>query len=340
MEIILYISNFNKIGGVESFVKNFYKRIGNVRVLYDTGTPDIGEKINFKQRYKCDIFIAGSAWGRSAFDVVDAKVYIQSIHADFRHTIKDWNFKYVKHPKTTHHVCVSETVKIGFEATTPHKCDAVMYNFVDTSIKPIPKKKNDILKLVTCSRISKEKGFERMIAFSKLIPVPFVWELWGDASSDYARKVISNFDFKGVTNEPHKEIAKADYLVQLSDTEGNSCVINEALQMQTPVLLTPFPSGFEQVENGVNGFFVPFDLSGIEWDSIINKIPKLKKYKEKTTVENWELFFDLCLEWYKENVITVKIIAVVQKYKIDEIVDLPKERALSAIKRGLAVLVE
>lgn len=339
MEIILYISNFNKIGGVESFVKNFYKRIGNVRVLYDTGTPDIGDRINFKQRYKCDIFIAGSAWGRSAFDVIDAKVYVQMVHADYRHTIKDWNFKYVRHPKTTHHVCVSETVKIGFEATTPHKCDAVMHNFVDTSIKPIPKKKNDVLRLVTCSRISKEKGFERMIAFSKLIPVPFVWELWGDASSDYAKKVIGNFDFKGITNEPHKEIAKADYLVQLSDTEGNSCVINEALQMQTPVLLTPFPSGFEQIENGFNGYFIPFDLSGIDWDSIINKIPKLKKYKEKTTVEDWDLFFDSCLEWYKENVMTVKIIAVVQKYQIGEVIDLPKERALSAIEKGLAVLI-
>ena len=38
--------------------------------------------------------------------------------------------------------------------------------------------------------------------------------------------------------------------------------------------------------------------------------------------------------------VTVRIIDVVQKYAIGDVIDLPKERAKSAIERGLAVLIE
>lgn len=339
MKIILYISHFNKIGGVERFVLNLYKRLPNITVLYDEGQPNIGERIKWNQKYNCDIFISASAWGKPAFDNINAKVYIQMIHADYRNVIENWKFQYNRHPKTNYHICVSETVKEGFEAVTPYKCDAVFYNFVDDSIKPLPKPKNNILRLVTISRISKEKGFERMAEFIKKIPVPFVWEVWGEVRDAYGKNAVAPFDFKGVTNMPHLEIAKADYLVQLSDSEGNSCVINEALQMQTPVLITPFPSGFEQVENGKNGYFIPFDLNNIDFDSIINKIPKVKPYKEKTTVKHWLNFFKFALdEFYKNNeMVKVRILQPVSNpgVKVGDIIELPKHRATAGIDAGL-----
>ena len=335
MKIILYISQFNKIGGVERFVLNFVKRFPETIVLYDQGKPEIGERINWRNKYQCDVFISASAWGKSAFDNIDSKIYVQMVHADYRAVIEHWVFKYIKHPKTTHHICVSNTVKQGFEEATPYKCDAVFYNFIDNSLKPIEKPKNDVLRLVTLSRISKEKGFERMIEFAKKIPVPYVWEFWGDANTAYAKDVINKINFKGITTEPFKEIAKADYVVQLSDSEGNSCAINEALQMNTPVLITPFPSGFEQVESGKNGYFIPFNLNNIDFDSIINKIPKLKDYKEKTTVKDWIDFFNFALIKYKKNMVTVKVIAPCQGYKVGDIVEVSKERATNGIDKGL-----
>jgi hypothetical protein len=63
------------------------------------------------------------------------------------------------------------------------------------------------------------------------------------------------------------------------------------------------------------------------------------EFEELGKEEHWIIFFDSCLEWYAENVVTVRIIDVVQKYSIGEVIDLPKERAQSAIERGLAVLV-
>ena len=341
MKIILYISNFNPIGGVERFVLNFYKRFPETIVLYDNGNPSIGEKINWHKIYNCDLFISASAWGQSAFDNIEAKIYIQMVHADYRVLLEGWKFEYKKHWKTTHHICVSETVKKGFEEVTPYKCDAVFYNFIDDSIKPLPKHKNDILRLVTISRISHEKGFERMAKFAKLIPVPFVWEVWGNANTGYAKNAIKDFNFKGITNTPHLEIAKADYVVQLSDSEGNCCIINESLQMHTPVLLTPFPSGYEQVEDGVNGYRIPFDLNNIDWDSITNNIPVVKEYKEKTTVKDWLKFFNFALNnFHMENkLVKVRVLKQITNGPIGSIIEISQDRATAGIDRGLIELV-
>lgn len=361
MKVIIYLSNWNLLGGVETFTKNFCKRMSKsneVTFLYDNvSSNDLViemrkycnvEKLQPKKRYNCDVFISSSAWGKSAFDAIDSKVYIQMIHADYRTLIDGWNFKYLKHPKTTHHVCVGETVKIGFEVTTGLKCDSVIYNLLDNSKKYDKKVKNKVLSLITCSRLSGEKGFNRMLTMAKQMDslgIDYVWNVYGNNDTSYGKNIEKSFAdcknvyFKGVTSEPFKEINKADYLVQLSDTEGFAYSVYEAMQVKTPCIITPFASGKEQIKHGINGYIVPFEMDNIPFDSILKRDLKVPEFEELGKEENWTEFFDSCLEWYKENVMAVKIIAVVQKYKIDEIVDLPKERALSAIERGLAVLV-
>lgn len=358
----IYLSNWNLLGGVETMTKNFCKRMSayyNVNLLYDNvanqSLVDEMEvyceviKVNFKQTYSFDLFISSSAWGKSAFDCIKAKCYIQMVHADYRHIIDGWAFNYKKHPLTTHHVCVGGTVKIGFEHVTKLKSDEIIYNLLDNTIKHNKKPKNKVLNLITCSRLSGEKGFKRMKQLAEKLDahgVDYIWNVWGDTSSQYAITLMKQFvscpnvHFKGITTEPHKEINKADYLVQLSDTEGFAYSVYEAMQVKTPCIITPFASGKEQITNGVNGYIVPFEMDNIPFDSILKRDLKVPEFEELGKEEHWIQFFDSCLEWYKENVMTVKITAVVQKYKINEIVDLPKERALSAIERGLAVLID
>ncbi len=349
MKIILYISNFNKIGGVESFVRNFHKRMPNVQVLYDNGTSEIGEKINWKLKYDCDIFISASAWGKSAFDNINAKAYVQMVHADFRVIIDGWAFKYQKHPLTTHHVCVGETVKIGFEHVTGLKSDSIIYNLLDNTVKHAKKPKNKVLTLITCSRLSGEKGFKRMVKLANQLDsknVPYVWNVWGDTSSAYAKGLIKEFSncpnvfFKGITTEPHKEINKADYLVQLSDTEGFAYSVYEAMQVKTPCIITPFVSGKEQITHGINGYIVPFEMDNIPFESILRKELKVPEFEELGKELDWLSFFDTCIEWHKENMMQVRIIMPVQKYKIGEVISISKERALSGIERGLCELIE
>lgn len=307
--LAIYISNYNKIGGVERFVENFCKRMNkhyHITLLFDYVEDqsllfEMSEfvnvvKINKNESYLCDYFINSTAWGYSPYDNINAKKYVQIIHADFSHVIANWNFKYIKHKYTTHHVCVGDVVKQAFEKVTPYKCDKIIYNLLDNSIQLESKPKNDILNLVTISRLSGEKGFKRMVQLAKQLDskkIPYIWNVYGNKTHNFAKQVVSwfkecpNVVFKGVTREPFKEINKADYLVQLSDTEGFAYSVYEAMQVKTPCIITPFASGNEQIKHGVNGYIVPFDMQNINFDEILNNIPVVPDFEELGKESDW-----------------------------------------------------
>lgn len=107
-------------------------------------------------------------------------------------------------------------------------------------------------------------------------------------------------------------IVEADYGVQLSDTEGYSYFINECLQYGTPVICTNFPSAYESVENGKNGYIVNMNLDNLDIEKIVNNIPKDFKYKEKGTEEDWIKLLNKKVE--RKNKKMYKVIAK-QNYK-------------------------
>ena len=82
-------------------------------------------------------------------------------------------------------------------------------------------------------------------------------------------------------------IVEADYGVQLSDTEGYSYFINECLEYRTPVICTDFPSAFESIEDGKNGYILDMQLSNLDIDKIVNNTPNKFEYKEKCKEEDW-----------------------------------------------------
>lgn len=308
-ELGIYISNYNLIGGVERFVENFCKRMSKrykITLLFDWVESndllfEISDfvdvvKIDHSKTYKFDLFVNSTAWGYSPYENIEAKKVVQVVHADYRHVIATWNFKYVKHEKTTHHVCVGEIVKEAFEEATPYKCDAVIYNLLDNTIKHEPKKKNDILHLVTCSRLSGEKGFKRMLQLAQQLDskkIRYIWNIYGNTNHNFAKQVVSwfkncpNVIFKGVTREPFKEINKADYLVQLSDTEGFAYSVYEAMQVKTPCIITPFASGKEQIIDGVNGYILPFEMNNIDFEKILKRDLVVPKFEELGKEEDW-----------------------------------------------------
>ena len=91
-------------------------------------------------------------------------------------------------------------------------------------------------------------------------------------------------------------IEEADYGVQLSDTEGYSYFINECLQYGTPVICTNFPSVYESVEDGINGYILDMDLKKLNIEKIINNIPKDFEYKEKCNEKDWINLLDKKVE--------------------------------------------
>ena len=131
-----------------------------------------------------------------------------------------------------------------------------------------------------------------MIDFADKIDVPFVWDVYGDISTPYAKQIIPKmckFNIKGITNTPKEVIPNYHYLVQLSDTEGFPYAVYEALQCKTSVISTDYPSVHELLRDGKNGYILPMDLSS--WEKI-KEVPIIKTFKEKSTEKDWFNFLN------------------------------------------------
>lgn len=144
-----------------------------------------------------------------------------------------------------------------------------------------------------------------------------------------------------------KWISKADYVVQLSDTEACSYTINEALYRNIPVIVTPLPY-LEEIgyKDGKTGYTLEFDCSNI--DDIVNKIQNKPVFKFKRLNDIYgELFTNKPSE-YKEENMRAKVKCTNSYYDIilkrmvekdeEQIVDI--ERAEYLIGLGLVELIE
>ena len=298
-KIILYHSNPLKFGGVDTFDYNFCKRLKDkydITFLYKEGVKstidrlkDLGvdvQKYDSNKKYVCDVCILASAWGGYPETVIaKSGRYIQMVHADYEQ--KDLiDFEYHKWHKTTEHVGVSDQVCKSFTKLFPNEKITRIYNILDNKQETQP-----ILKLVSATRLSKEKGYNRMLELAESLKkngIKFRWTVFTDLSL-YNQKPfdMDEFVYMNPTRDIFDYIAEADYGVQLSDTEGYSYFINECLQYGTPVICTDFPSAYESVEDGVSGYILDMDLSNLDVDKIVNNIPNKFKYTEKGKVSDW-----------------------------------------------------
>ena len=87
-----------------------------------------------------------------------------------------------------------------------------------------------------------------------------------------------------------KWIAKADYVVQLSDTEGDSYTIKEGLYRNIPVIVTPLPYLEEiGVKDGVNAYIMNFDGSNVQ--HIVDNITNIPKFNFKRMEDSYNHIF-------------------------------------------------
>lgn len=297
-KIVLYHNNLLKFGGVDTFVYNFIKKMSkyyDILFLYTIANTENlkrikqfvkTEKYNKDKKYICDVCICASAWGQYPETVIaKSGRYIQMVHADYVRA-KETNFTYHKWFKTTEHIGVSEYVCKIFKELYPNEKITRIYNILDETQETKP-----ILKLISATRVSKEKGYDRMLKLAlklKKANIKFRWTIFTDLDL-YNQKPFSLEEI--VYMKPRYDlwdyIREADYGVQLSDTEGYSYFINECLQYGTPVITTNFPSVYESVENEVNGYILDMNLRNLDIEKIVNKIPNNFEYKEKCTEKDW-----------------------------------------------------
>ena len=318
MKLILYHNNLLKFGGVDTFVYNFVKKMNkyfDILFLYTTADTNNLERIktyvkteqyNKDKKYICDICICASAWGQYP-DSVIAKSgrYIQMVNADYERA-KEVGFYYNKWQKTTEHIGVSDYVCKVFKQLYPKERITRIYNILDDV-----QKTKTILKLISATRVSKEKGYERMLKLAqelKKANIRFRWTIFTDLNL-YNQKPfdLEEIVYMKPSHDFFDYIKEADYGVQLSDTEGYSYFINECLEYGTPVICTDFPSVYESVENGKNGYILDMNLSNLDINKIVNNIPNNFVYKEKCKENDWIELLNKNEERKKKNM--YKIIA-------------------------------
>ena len=281
---IFYFASLNSIGGIESFFYQLGKKYGkdfDITVYYRSADLNQVErlskyvrvrKIHDGQIIKCKR--AFLCFSLDIIDQVEAEEYYQMLHGDYT-AIKVFPDK---NPKIQKWVAVSEVVRDSYKDYTG--ADSVV------SYNPYtPEKPRKVLRLISATRLTAEKGYNRMVTLARELDkagIPYQWDIYTDS--------IKKFDNPSVVfRKPRLDIvdfiADADYLVQLSDTEGYCYSIVEALCAGTPVIVTDFKVAHEiGIVNGVNGFILPMTMENLPIDEIYKG---LKKFKYKAPEDRW-----------------------------------------------------
>lgn len=255
-QVVLYRSDLYKIGGFMTFLLNFCRQMAD---KYDITI--VGKKCDH-QRLKQLLGMARvELSGQEIYadnlimlsfldeipQNIHAKKIIRMVHAC--KTSPEWFI-----PKDYNELLfVSETSKKSFK----DKEAEVVHNFMELD-------KREHLLLVSATRFpAPDKGIieDRMRILAKMLNdkgISFTWLNFADRNMENPPR---NFFNVGVSYNMQGMIKKADYLVQLSDSECWSYSCLEALMLGTPIICTPFPSAYEMgIVDGVNAHIVPFDM--------------------------------------------------------------------------------
>lgn len=286
---VFYISNFNSIGGVETFIYELARKYKDydITVLYKTGDDNQVERLRKYvrvikyngQKVKCK-----KAFFNYETDIiknVEADEYIQLIHALF----KTQGLTPRIEPKITKYFCVSEKAGKEWQELTgikPKLCKNPLTITED--------EKKETLYLISATRLTQEKGKKRMIKLAEELDKENINYLWLVFTND--TKVIDNPNI--VYMKPRLDVRPfiasikgKGYGVQLSDSEGDCYFTRECEAFGVPLLVTPIPSFKEQgLIEGKNCYYIPFDMEKIDIEKIVNKIPEYEGYVKEDKWKN------------------------------------------------------
>ena len=279
MNNVFYFQHINEIGGVETFLYNIARKYGgthDITVFYKTGDQAQIDRLreyvsirkwDGKSIIKCKKLFVN--YGSEIIDHADAEEIIQVIHADY----KTMNLQPNLDERITKRIAVSELARDRFvEAGGPEP--EVCYNPL-AAAKP-----RKILRLVSATRLTQEKGLARIRKLANALNdagVLFEWTIYTttNQAAIYAPNVIPRPPRLDIADY----IAAADYLVQLSDCEAYCYTLVEALSMGTPVIVTDLPVYNELGLDEKNSIRLPLEMEDLPIEKIRKGLPRVKGYK-------------------------------------------------------------
>lgn len=280
---ILYFYHVNSLGGVETFFYYLAKKYQDldITILFNSGDPmqllRLSKYCRVKKYQEGEVIECKRAffnYNTSIIDYVIAEEYIQIVHADYSVMNLSWELN----PKITKYLGVSQVVCDAFKKVTGKDIE-LCYNPVCID------KPEKLLKLVSATRLTSEKGKDRMIKLMQVLSknqVRYEWQIFtndtnviNDPSVIYRKPRLDIIDY----------IADSDYLVQLSDSEAYCYSVVESLIVGTPVIVTDCPVYKELgIQSGVHGVILDFDMKNIPLETILSSE---WRFTYKAPDDNW-----------------------------------------------------
>ena len=312
---IFYFDRLNKIGGVETFFYEIAKKYcdNDITVFYSYG--DLKQIQRLKKYIRVIKYTGQNIKCKKAFfnyslkpiDNIEAERYYEIIHANY----KDLGIHPNVHDKINEYIGVSQSVCDVFTELTGLPC-TLCYNPI-TIEKP-----KRVLYLISATRLTREKGKDRILKLAKALDNAGISYIWTIFTND--TKVIQHPRI--IFMEPQLNIrdyiAKADYTVQLSDTEAYCYTMIESLLLNVPVIVTPWACLKELNITNDYGFILPFDMTNIPVDEIYNK---KFNFKYNLKPDNWNQILELSKSTYKEELNSIYTVEALSAYQNNRLVD-------------------
>lgn len=347
-ENIIYISYISEIGGVETFAYELAKKYKDRDVAVVCKTIDKKQLIRLSkicwvykhtnQVIRCKTAIIN--YDTSIINYIEdgADIYM-TIHADYEHSF--YKKKFPQHNRIKAYIGITKHIVDSFKRCTGNNNIILGYN-------PLTVEKEDnYLTLVSATRLTSIKGKDRMIGLQKALDKARIDYIWYIFTNDTDAIPSDNVVYMKPRLDVTRWIEKADYVVQLSDTEACSYTINEALYRDIPVIVTPLPYLNEiGYKDGITGYTINFDCSNL--NEVVKKIHNVPSFHFSHLKDIYgELFTNKNTEFKEENMKS-KVICRESYYDIelkrliekDETLLLENERAEHLIGLGLVELVE
>lgn len=143
----------------------------------------------------------------------------------------------------------------------------------------------DMINIISVGRLEYAKGMDIALNASEILKQKgrsFCWHIYGNGSmcddlknSVQEKNLEKEFVLEGVTKNPYPYIKKADVFVQPSRWEGKSLALDEAKILGKAIVVTNYPSVYDQVTDKITGL-----ITDITPEAIADGIEELIKNNE------------------------------------------------------------
>jgi len=299
MKNVFYFKKISSVGGVESWLWYLAQKY-DFEVQYREADAEQIKRLSqlvecrqYTKPIKCDKFFCNYG-----LDIeVDSPVKKHITHCDY----KQVSFSPFVYPDFEY-IGVSQLACDSFKELTGKDIELI-YNPCYIKKPNVEKYKDGKLHLISATRLSKEKGLNRMIKLATMLDkvgIDYEWVVY----TNRKRQMIGN---KVIYKDPKldiiEEIAKADYLVQLSDCEAFCYSVVEALSVGTKVICTDLPVFKELGVNQTNAIICDMEMKNID----VSKIAKeYEPFKYDPPKDNWGKYLSTNKTYNPNEIIEVR----------------------------------